>query len=96
MLNLSQGSILDGSVSVHTTSFRGMTPEEIADQTIDKIITVGEQSHPAIRDQALVFKNYIYEQLLLALHQAVRSDRTTLAIRLRDAGHPELTKILEI
>jgi hypothetical protein len=29
------------------------------------------------------------------LHQAVRSDRTTIANRLREAGHPELTILLK-
>ena len=96
MLDLANGTMYDGDVKVFTTSNRGMTPEEIADMAIERIISVGKDSHPAIRDQALAYKDYIYRQLVSALKQAVRSDRTTLANRLRDAGHPELTKILEI
>ena len=95
MLDLAGGRILDGDIKVHTTSFRGMTPEEIADNTIDKIIYVGKESHPAIRDQAEAFKKLIHQELLLALHQAVKSDRLTLSHRLRDAGHQELIKFLE-
>lgn len=96
MLDLASGQIYDGEIKVHTTINRGMTPEEIADIAIERIISIGKDSHPAIRDQALAYKDYIYQQLVSALKQAVRSDRTTLANRLRDAGHPELTKILEI
>jgi len=96
MLDLASGQILGGDVKVFTTQNRGHTPEEIAEQAIDKIIYVGKDSHPAIRDQAEVFKAYIHEVLLASLQQAVRSDRTTLAHRLREAGHPELVKILEI
>lgn len=96
MLDLASGTIYDGEIKVHTTINRGMTPEEIADIAIERIISIGQESHPAIRDQAIAYKNYIYQQLVSALKQAVRSDRTTLANRLRDAGHPELTKILEI
>jgi DNA-binding CsgD family transcriptional regulator len=96
MLDLANGTIYDGQIKVHTTVNRGMTPEEIADIAIERIISIGQDSHPAIREQALAYKEYIYQQLVSALKQAVRSDRTTLANRLRDAGHPELTKILEI
>ena len=41
-----------GNVLVRTTSNRGFTPEEIAERALDKIVYVGSQSHPAIRDQA--------------------------------------------
>ena len=88
--------LVGDTVKAYGTHFRGFTPEEIADIAIERIISIGKESHPAIRDQALAYKEYIYQQLVSALKQAVRSDRTTLANRLRDAGHPELTKILEI
>lgn len=80
---------------MYTTQNRGFTPEEIAERAIEKIIYVGKDSHPAIKDQAEAFKNHIYAVLVQSLHQAVQSDRTTVANRLRDAGHPELIKILE-
>jgi hypothetical protein len=92
---LNQTNIFSGDVNVLTTDHRGMTPEEIADITIDKIIFVGKDSHPAIRDQAEAFKHYIHQELLGALKQAVKSDRLTLINRLRDAGHAEITKLLE-
>jgi len=94
MLEKASG-ILGGDVKVYTTINRGLTPEEIAEQAIDKIIHVGKDSHPVIRDQAEAFKKYIFEVLVHSLNQAVQSDRTTIANRLRDAGHSELIKILE-
>ena len=94
MLNKANG-ILNGDVKVYTTSYRGFTPEEIAEQAIGKIMYVGKDSHPAIRDQAEAFKGYIQEVLVMAIKQGIQSDRTTLANRLRDAGHSELIKILE-
>ena len=87
--------ILDENVKAYGTHFRGFTPEEIAEQTIDKIIYVGKDSHPAIRDQALAFKDHIHAELIKAMKQAVVSDRLTLKHRFTDAGHPELTKLLE-
>jgi hypothetical protein len=47
-----------------------------------------------IRDQAEAFKESIRHVLVRSLKQAVTSDRTTLANRLREAGHPELIKLL--
>ena len=95
MLDKSSGILLDGDVKVYTTQNRGFTPEEIAERAIDKIIFVGKDSHPVIRDQAEAFKKHIYHVLVQSLEQAVQSDRTTIAQRLRDAGYSELLKILE-
>lgn len=88
------GILLGGSVVVQTTNNRGFTPEEIAERALDKIISVGSQSHPAIRDQAEAFRNQIREVLIFYMKETVKSDRTTVAAKLRDAGHPELIKLL--
>jgi hypothetical protein len=85
---------LGGTVTVHSTAGRGFTPEELAEQALDKIVYVGSKSHPVIRDQAEAFKNNLRVVLIQYLQQAVRSDRTTIANRLREAGHPELTLLL--
>lgn len=95
MLDRANGVLLNGDIKVYTTQNRGFTPEEIAERAIEKIIYVGKDSHPVIRDQAEAFKKYIFEVLVGAIKQGVESDRTTLANRLRDAGHSELLKILE-
>jgi len=81
---------------VHTTSHRGHTPEEIAEFALAKIMYVSKDANPLIRDQAEAFKGYIRDVLVKYLKQAVKSDRTTLANKLREAGHSDLIKILEI
>lgn len=85
---------LGGHVTVHSTSGRGFTPEELAEMALDKIVYVGSKSHPVIREQAEAFKNNLRVVLIQYLTQAVRSDRTTIANRLREAGYPELTILL--
>lgn len=90
-----QGNILEGDVAVLTTEGRGFTPEEIADRALAKIMYVSKDANPLIRDQAEAFKESIRHTLVLYLKQAVQSDRTTLANRLREAGHSDLIKILE-
>ena len=84
-----------GNVTVASVSGRGFTPEELAEQALDKIIYVGGNCHPAIRDQAEAFKNQIRGVLVQYMHQAVKSNHTTLANQFRAAGHPELVKLLE-
>ena len=86
---------IGGDVLIQSTSGRGFTPEELAEQALDKIVYVGSKSHPVIREQAEAFKNNLRVLLVQYLHQAVRSDRTTIANRLREAGYPELTILLK-
>ena len=81
---------------VHTTQGRGHTPEELADFAMDKIMYVSKDANPLIKEQAEAFKGYIRQVLVQYLKQAVQSDRTTLANKLREAGHSDLIKILEI
>ena len=83
-----------GGVEVMTSSGRGFTPEEIAERALDKIIYVGSNTHPAIRDQAEAFKGQIREVLIFYLHEAIRSNNVTLANKLQQAGHPELVQLL--
>lgn len=95
MINMTDGGVLlGGGVVVMTTNNRGWTPEEIAERALDKIIYVGGNSHPAIRDQAEAFRENIRQVLVFYLNEAIKSDRTTIAARLREAGHPELIKLL--
>lgn len=83
-----------GDVKILTTSGRGFTPEEIAERALDKIMHVGENAPPVIRDQALAFRDHIRSVLVYYMYEAVKSDRTTQANKLREAGHPELVQIL--
>lgn len=84
-----------GDIKANAVSGRGFTPEEVAEQALAKIISVGGNCHPVIRDQAEAFKDQIREVLVHYMYQAVRSNHTTLANRFRAAGHPELVKLLE-
>lgn len=86
----------DFKVEVHTTQYRGHTPEEIANFALEKIMYVSKNANPLIREQAEAFKEHIRAVLVQYLKQAVKSDRTTLANKLREAGHSELIKLLEI
>lgn len=93
MFNLATGNV--GNVMVMATEGRGFTPEEIAERALDKIIYIGSQTHPAIRDQAEAFKCSIRQVLTQYMHEAVRSHNVTLVNKFKQAGHPELIPILD-
>ena len=77
-------------VSVTTTNNRGHTPEELAERCAERLISVSQDAHPALRDQALAFKADITVLLTKYLKEAVTNDRVTVYNALVDAGHPQL------
>ena len=89
-----QSPVLVGGVQVETTAYRGWSIEELARRAVDKIIFVGDQSHPAVREQAHAFKASIKDVVTFYLREAVEQDRLTLANRLRETGHPDLVHLL--
>lgn len=94
MFTASGGALL-GDIKAMGVSGRGFTPEELADNAVERIISISATADPVIRQQAEAFKNHIRAVLVSYGHQCVRSNHTTIANRLRDAGHPELTQLLE-
>ena len=46
-------------VGVRTTNHRGFTPDELAEQCMEKVISVSDNAHPGIRDQARAFSKHI-------------------------------------
>lgn len=85
-----------GEIKIHKVDHRGFSPEELAEQALNRIIYVGDQSHPAIRDQAEAFRDHIRQVLVFYMKRAIESRNTTLINRFNEAGHPELIKFLEI
>jgi hypothetical protein len=83
-----------GNVFVQATQSRGWTAEELAARAADKIIYVGDQSHPAVQAQARAFKESVQQVVAFYLKEAVEQDRATIAVRLREAGHSDLVHLL--
>jgi hypothetical protein len=74
----------------------GHTPEQIAEMALAKIIYVAQDANPLIREQAEAYKNHIRHVLVQYMKKAIKSNHTTIANKLREAGHSDLIKILEI
>ena len=88
------GKIHTGIVDVHTTSNRGFTPEEVAARCLDRIVKVSESAPPAIRDQALAYKDSLRQVLTHYMREAIQRDRTTVYNALLDAGQKELAETI--
>jgi hypothetical protein len=93
---MSEASIaaLLGGVTVHTVDNRSWTPDELADRALEKIISVGQNSHPAIIEQALAFKGSIRFVLLDYLKQAQRYERERLGVILAAQGQEAAAHII--
>lgn len=81
-------------VGVRTTSGRGFNADELAAQCVEKIISVSDTAHPAVRDQARAFAGQVEKLVAHYMRQAIHSDRTTVYNTLNDAGHPELADLI--
>ena len=77
-------------VSVVTTENRGFTPEELAARCVQRIISVSESAHPAIREQALAYRTAIEKVVAGYMKEVVTNDRVTVYNALVQAGHPQL------
>jgi len=84
-----------GSVRVWTTEHRGYTPEEIAERAMARILYIGDQSHPLLRQQAHAFREQLYVVLVQYLREAQESDRLTVCEELRKLGLDELAILIK-
>lgn len=84
-----------GAVEVLTTNNRGWTPEEVAERFVDRLVSVADSAPAPIRDQALAFKQATYRLAVHHMNEVVRSDRTTLVNKLRDAGQHDAADLIQ-
>lgn len=84
----------DFKVEVHTTQNRGFTPEEIAERCANKIISISDSANPAIQAQAHAFRQHMVKVLEFYMHEAIKSDRTTVYNAILDSGNPELAELI--
>jgi hypothetical protein len=88
------GSSEVGSVSVFSSSEQGHTPEQMAEMALAKIMEVNGNAPPAIRDQAIAYRENIRYVLTFYFHQMAKSERTTIWALLKKQGHEEMAEII--
>ena len=82
------------TVSVITTQNRGQTPEEDAARCVEKIVEVSDNAHPALRDQAIAYRDAVQQVVTLYMKEAIKSDRTTVYNAIKEAGHLSLAEAI--
>ena len=83
------------NMTIMTTHNRKCTPKKVAEHALARIINVENKSHPLLRDQAHEFQENIRHLLVFYMYEAINSHNTTVANRLREAGHPEIIPLLK-
>jgi len=81
-------------VEVMTTSGRGMTPEEVTELALGKLISISDTALPEIAEQARAYKERMRMVIVHYMRQAIASDRTTVYNILKNAGHPDLAEMI--
>lgn len=83
-----------GDVKVVTTNNGGLDIDHWADRATDTIISVGEQNHPEIVQQAKAFKEKIRHVIKLYMQEAVNSSKTNTIAELDRNGYEDVAAIL--
>lgn len=83
-----------GDVTVVTTSGRDLNAEEITGLFMAKLLYVGDNAPPAIRDQAQAFKDRIRALALGYIEQAQKSATATAITKLELAGMTDAARLL--
>ena len=58
------------------------------------VINVSDDAPPAIKGQALAFRDQVKAVVTFYLREAVKSDRTTVFNELNNAGQPQLAELI--
>lgn len=87
------GKSLAGEIKVYTTSHRGLNVDELSEMALAKLLHVADTAAPALKEQAETFRAQIKVVLMRYMHQAIKSDRTTLYNQLKP-GHPDVAEII--
>tara|TARA_R110000868_G_scaffold283421_1_gene543811 strand:+ start:475 stop:732 length:258 start_codon:yes stop_codon:yes gene_type:complete len=75
MLSASAGGHI-GSVTVSVTNGRTKSPEEWAAEITNKILFIADTASPPIRDQALAFRDQMYQVIRDNIALAIEHERT--------------------
>lgn len=84
-----------GDVSVTVRNFRGMSPEEITEEAMKRILDVRGNPPEIVRQQLEAFKGHLKEVLLEFFRDAQRHERANIYGALMRNGAAEMAKIIK-
>lgn len=80
------------SVNVKTSSDGGLSPEQIAELCVDRLLHISDSAPPELAMQARAFREQMLVAILHYVKMAVLEDRATVSVKLEQAGFPELAQ----
>ncbi len=93
MFTVSTGGAV-GDIGVTVTNGRGLNADELTRMALAKIIFVGPDVPPAIRDQAEAYKARLEQVLRHYIGQAQKSQNTSIFNVLMQAGEIDAAEIV--
>ena len=81
-------------LGVKTTQNRGHTIEEIAEMTVNKIVSVGDHAPAPIRAQAHAFKDACKQVINFYIQEGIKNHMCTICNQLEQQGHKDLANII--
>ena len=84
-----------GNVIVTTSHNSTLGPEYWANRATEQGISIGEDAHPLIVEQARAFKDRIRKVFKHYMEEVSREDRSKVVTLLRSAGHNDLANSVE-
>ena len=85
-----------GNVEVRTNGSSDYSPEYIAQRMVERVIHVSDTAPPAIRDQALAFKDQIYALILSSAKEIIKADRERIARELDKSSMAEAAMVVRM
>lgn len=83
-----------GNVKVTTTNYRGLSPEELAEEAMGRILDVRGNPPDAIRQQLAAFQGHLREVLLYYMRKAQQQERANIYGALMKNGAEDIAKII--
>ena len=83
-----------GNALVFTSDNGGHSPEQMAEMALIKIMVVSETAPPAIRDQALAYKDHIRKVLVFYMAKMAENERTSIYALMKQQGQHDLAEII--
>ena len=75
---------------VVTSDKGGHSPDAIAEMCVNKLISVSENAHPAIKQQAEAYRDAMLKIVRQYIKMAMQEDRATMCAQIREAGFHDL------
>jgi hypothetical protein len=73
----------------------GLTPEQMANVAVRKIISVADTAHPSIREQAKAFSRNIEAVVAHYMKQSIQAERKRITSALRASGQDATADLIE-